>query len=113
MKLEGYAIHCRMHRGERTGKDSSGRNVYKYITEYKTDNGTFVPEKWKEKTMKAIMAAGEMELLEKIKNYCRKHCAWLHKESELQEYAMECLVSRSYLYWNDFLKEEGRQIVTS
>ena len=102
--IEGYAIHYTIHRSEQTGVDARGRKIYRYITEYKTDNGIFEPGEWKQKTMDAIRAAEETEILEKIKQYCKKHCFWLRKETELEEYAMDCLVHRSYLKWNNFKK---------
>lgn len=102
MKLEGYAIRLRISRCQSGGKGPDGRVIRYMIHEYKTDNGTFSPETWKEEVMAAITEAGETELFENLKNYCRKHCAWLHKESEVHEYAMEILVSRSYLHWEDF-----------
>lgn len=102
MKLEGYAVRLRISRCQSAGKGPDGRVLRYMIHEYKTDNGTFTPEVWEEKVRKAIQEAGETELLENLKDHCRKHCAWLHKESEVHEYAMEVLVSRAYLHWEDF-----------
>lgn len=106
LTLEGYAIRMRMFRSEYTGRDHTGRKTYRGIHEYRTDNGTFSPEVWKLKTMEAITAAGETALLDELKAYCRENCAWLHRETEIQEHAMQCLVSRAYLHWNDFMKEK-------
>lgn len=103
--LGEYAIRLRIGRSCLVGRDSNGRNKYRYVHEYETNKGRFLPEEWKEVTMKAIMEADAVELLEKIKAYCSKHCAWLHKKDETEEYAMECLCSGAYLYWEDFEKE--------
>lgn len=105
MCLEEYRIGLRMGRSEFAGYDSTGRKQYRYIHEYETKKGRFSPEKWKEITMKAIVEADAVELLERIKAYCSKHCAWLRKRNEIEEYAIDCLCSRAYLYWEDFEQE--------
>lgn len=103
MCLEEYRIGLRMGRSEFAGYDNiTGKKQYRYIYEYETKKGRFSPEKWKEITMKAIVDADAVELLERIKVYCSKHCAWLRKKNEIEEYAMNCLCSRAYLHWEDF-----------
>ena len=57
---------------------------------------------WLQLTRDAIAAEGKQELFEKIVEHCRTHCAWLHKETELEEYAMSCLSSHAYEHWEDF-----------
>ena len=47
-------------------------------------------------------AEGELDLLTRVKEHCREHCAWLRAEGELEEYAMECLCDRAYRHWKDF-----------
>ena len=42
------------------------------------------------------------QLFERIKEHCRKHCAWLHKETELEEYSLSCLSSHAYGHWEEF-----------
>lgn len=84
------------------GIRSRGGKIYGFREIYKTKIGDFSPEKWRETVRKAIEDAGETELLEEIKQHCREHCAWLHKEADIEEHSMECLVSRAYLHWKDF-----------
>lgn len=105
MCLEDYKINLRIGRSYSTGYNHAGRKQYRYVQEYETNKGRFPPEKWKEITMKAIVEADAVGLLEKIKAYCSVHCAWLCKEDEIEEYAMECLCSRAYLYWEEFEQE--------
>lgn len=69
---------------------------------YETPAGTFLPEEWKKRAKAAIEAEGKLTLLKKVKEHCRGHCAWIHTESDLEEYAIECICSRSYRYWKDF-----------
>ncbi len=77
---------------------------YKIIFQefYETDLGELLPEEWRKQVMAAVGENGKTDLLEQIKDHCRKHCAWLHKEEEIEEYALECLVDEAYLYWKDF-----------
>lgn len=105
MDLEDYSIQLRMGRSHFTRHYNTGGKQYRYVEEYKTNKGIFSQEKWKEVVMKAIVEADAVELLEKIKTYCRKNCAWLRKEGEIEEYAMDCLCSRTYLHWENF--EQG------
>ena len=104
--VEDYVILTKLHRPYEQGRDRTGRKIMGLQILYRTAGaGELSPEAWKKQTLAEIEKAGETELLQQLIDYCRKHCAWLHKEKELHEYAMECLVSRSYLYWTDFQKE--------
>lgn len=89
-------------------KNRNGRWVAKtkYQEFYKTSVGTFPSQEWRDKAMEAVEAAGEITLLEAVKDHCRKYCAWLHKESDIEEYALECMTHRSYLHWDDFQTKE-------
>lgn len=107
MKVEDYAINTRIGRAEPTGtyeitRRGTRRAVLKYVSRYETNAGTFLPEEWKEKALEAIKEAGELDLLENIKDHCREQCAWLKKEKDVEEYAVQCLCNRAYQYWDDF-----------
>lgn len=69
---------------------------------YETPMGEMSHGEWKEKALAEITQQGELDLLEKIQDYCRKHCAWLRKKEETEEYAINCLCSRAYRAWEDF-----------
>lgn len=107
---EDYAIEIRIGRAEGTGRyvitnRGNRREITKFKERYKTKAGEFLPEEWKKLTLQEIEKAGKMELLERIKQHCREHCAWLRREPEIEEYAMGCLCSRAYEYWPDFQEE--------
>ena len=80
--------------------------ITKYVERYETPMGEFLPEIWREEAKEEIKAAGEMELLEQVKEHCRNHCAWLKKENELEDYAINCVCNRAYRAWKDFEYEE-------
>lgn len=112
--VEDYQIELRIGRAERTGnyeitKRGTRREITRYVARYKTPAGIFTPEEWKKQALSAIEAEGESDLLERIKAYCREQCAWTRKEKEIEEYAMDCLCSRSYRHWEDF--ENGETII--
>ena len=105
--VEDYQIQIRTGRAEGTGfyeitRRGNRREITKYKEKYKTPAGVFTPEEWKKKALAAIEKEGEMELLGRIKEYCRKHCAWLHEEKEIEEHAINCLCGRVYKHWKDF-----------
>lgn len=112
--VEDYRIFFREGRSEPTGeyeitKRGTQRRKYRYVSRMKTPVGVLLPEVWKQRAMAEIEAAGEMDLLERIKEYCRERCGWLRKEAEVEEYAIECLCERAYRYWEDF--EDGETII--
>lgn len=45
---------------------------------------------------------GKRIFLKKIKEYCKKNCAWLHTEDDLEEHALNCLASHAYEHWENF-----------
>lgn len=109
--VEDYRIIIRTGSTEPTGqyivnRKGNRKPVLKYAERYETRAGTFPPEVWKAKAMEAIKADDELELMEKVKEYCRNHCAWLRRENELEEYAIDCLCGRIYRHWPDFEYEE-------
>lgn len=109
--VEDYRIRMRTGRAEGTGgyeitKRGIRREITKFVERYETAAGIFLPDEWMKKALGAIEAEGEMSLLESIKEYCRNHCAWLYKEKEVEEYAIDCLCSRAYRHWDDFESTE-------
>ena len=105
--VEDYRIILQCGRAEPTGKYEITRRgtrkaVLQYAVTYKTPIGDFKPEEWRKRALDAIAEAGEMNLLGKIKEYCRNRCAWLRKNTDLEEYAIDCLCGRIYTYWEDF-----------
>ena len=78
----------------------------RWITEsepgFATPRGNITEREWRQQVEEIIKENGLEELLEQIKAHCRRYCAWLKKESELEMYAMECLASRAYESWTEF-----------
>ena len=110
--LKQYAVHHRLGRGAPTGAPYTDRNGrLKYKTEFKeyyeTDAGTFEPDEWKRLVSQAVAEEGKMELLGQIMEYCKKHLAWLHKETEVEDHALECLCSGAYMCWKNFGADSG------
>lgn len=107
---EDYAIRIRTGRAVPTGKFETTRRgtvkpILAYAEEYQTKAGTFSPGIWKEKALEAVKAENKLALLDKVKSYCKEHCAWLHTENELEEYALDCLCEGTYSRWPDFRGE--------
>ncbi|MCD7866823.1 MAG: hypothetical protein LUG62_01180 [Clostridiales bacterium] len=113
--IEDYKIHHQMHTSVSTGRyeitrRGTRRPIMRLQTIYKTNAGDFEPDKWRAAALAEIEKCGETELLEKVKEYCRKNCAWLRKESGLEEYAIDSLCGRSYLHWEDFERREQSEV---
>lgn len=109
--VEDYKIEQRWGCAEPTGRyvmygKGKSRPEMKFVERYHTPAGIFFPEEWRVKALEAIQADGETELLEKIKEHCRENCAWLRKEKDLEEYAVDCLCSRAYRHWPEFEYDE-------
>ena len=111
--VKDYVIRMRMGSSYLAGTEHYGGKAhkkYKYREIYRTNAGEFTPEEWKEKLEQEIHKEGLEELLEHVKIHCREHCMWVKKESEIEEYAMDCLAGRSYEHWADFQSPEGEII---
>lgn len=108
-KVEEYAIKQRTVRSYPKGEEvfrGRPKKTYEIRETYQTNAGEFEIDEWRKEIREAIEKSGENELLERIKQHCRENCAWLHKEEDIEEYAMSCLASRAYRYWNDFDNQE-------
>ena len=107
--ISAYKIRIRSGRAFLTGEEIIGKRrhkKYQYKETYITDTGNFSQNEWMERVAKEIEKEGKTDLLQKIIDHCKTHCAWLHKEEEFREYAMECLCSEAYKYWDDFTISE-------
>ena len=103
--LSSLRIRIRMGRAYKTGSHPyHGRQVpdYAYKELYHTDAGDLEQEEWLALAREAVKREGKEELLKQLKSYCSRRCAWLHKEEEIEEYALDCLASGAYLHWKDF-----------
>lgn len=72
---------------------------------FATAAGNIKKEDWRQQVWKIIQENGLEELLEQIEEHCRRHCAWLKQEPELELYAMDCLASKAYESWTEFGRE--------
>ena len=103
---DDYSIRISIGRAYPKGKGTNAKGrlvtLYGYQTRYRTNAGEFSPEEWKEGALREIRKEKKEPLLEKIKNHCREHCAWLSKEQEIEEYAISCLCNRAYEHWGGF-----------
>ena len=64
-------------------------------------------DEWCRLMKDAVEREGKRELLGRIMEHCRRHCAWLRQDKKLLEYALECLSSGVYIAWNDFGEENA------
>ena len=104
---------CTEFRAEPTGRWIESRNGRRkmetrgveYIT---TKAGRFEMSEWHGLLEEAVFCEEQTWLLNIIIKHVRDHCAWLHTEKEIRNYALECLSSDAYKHWKDF-KTGGRQ----
>ena len=88
-----------------TGKYTTNRNGSRkadttYVHYARTAGlGEITVDEWYSLMAQAIEAEGKQELLERIKDHCKK-LAWLRDDKEITEYAMKCLSSGAYQAWN-------------
>ncbi len=104
LTIEDLSFHRHGHSISRGFRNYQGRIIKDsaFIEEYKTKIGNFSQEEWYELALKTVRETGEYELYLKIVEHCKKHCAWLHKEREISEYALSCMTDRAYKSWGDF-----------
>lgn len=74
----------------------------KFIEEYVTSVGRFLPEEWIEMAKKVVINNGLTDLYEKVQQYCRMQCMWLKTEKQIEEHALSCMTSHAYEHWEDF-----------
>lgn len=81
-----------------------GRRVsdYKMVELYKTKVGTYTPEEWRTLAMQTIKENNQRELYLAVYDHCKTNCAWLHKDDQISEYALDCISSHAYEAWKDF-----------
>lgn len=87
------------------GKDQTGRKQYRGISFKKTLFGDIEDSNYYPLVKELIALAGKTELLEAIKDYSRENCAWLKTESDIENHAIDCLLSKAYEYWESFPKQ--------
>ena len=109
--VEDYRIIIRTGSTEPTGqyivnRKGNRKPVLKYAERYETRAGTFPPEVWKAKAMEAIKADDELELMEKVKEYCRNHCAWLKLiiKNLLLQKVISCLDLCAHSFFHNVLR---------
>lgn len=66
-----------------------------------TRRGKLDKDEWCRLMEEAIREEDKNTLLFQIETHCRLHCAWLHTDQDVHEYAMSCLSSGAYKHWKD------------
>ena len=95
---------CNEFRSEPTGRWIETRNGKRKMetrgVEYVTTKaGRFERGKWHSYLEEAVFCEDLTGLLNIIIKHVRDHCAWLHTEKEIRNYALECLSSGAYHSW--------------
>lgn len=104
-KVEDFKSASNNFRSEFIGKDQTGRKQYREISFKKTLFGDIEDCNYYPLVKELIILAGKKELLGTIKDYCRENCAWLKKEKDVENHAIDCLLSKVFEYWKDFPKQ--------
>lgn len=92
------------------GKNKNGTPHYNFvgIEYFETESaGKIRLEKWFKYFKEAVRAENKEKLFSAICDYCRKNCAWLKTDEDVDVHAAECLCHGSYLHWKDFDYKEG------
>ena len=71
--------------------------------------GTMKLDDWYEAMEAAVEAEGKTDLLKGIEEHVRRHCAWLRKERQVRQHALECLSGENYLAWDGFNAEASQR----
>lgn len=110
--LEKYAIKLKNFYTVPSGEyrlNRLGRKVSINVghNEFVTDAGIFSEEEWRKKVKETIQEEGETDIFNIIIQHVKNNCAWLHKENDIHNYAMEIITNRSYLsgypVWDDVI----------
>lgn len=94
-KTEGTGRYSRSG----NGKFKEERVGVEYVTT--VGAGTMRISDWYLAAEEAVAREGKTELLATIEEYCRHHCAWLHTEEAIRQYALEVLCNEAYKHWTD------------
>lgn len=104
-KIEDFRSASNSFRAEFIGKDQTGRKQYRGISFKKTLFGDIEDCNYYSLMKELIILAGKKELLEAIKDHCRENCVWLKTENDIENYAIDCLLSKAYEHWKGFPKQ--------
>lgn len=78
----------------------------KHIEYVHTHDGRDIPvDEWEDICLEMIAQADLSDLLREIEERCQRECLWV-KQSELQRYAIGCLLNESYRKWEGFTYQE-------
>lgn len=88
IKLKFFVSEVIRNNGTKVGEKSR--------TEFEVKKGIIEENKWYEQAMELIQKYNEVHILEALKIYCKKHCAWLQSDDELYKYCVELHVSRIF-----------------
>lgn len=105
--MEDLKVKIRTGRAMPTGsyeitRIGTKRAVTKFHETFQTNAGEFALDKWYEIARSCVDGSGSYELLARIVEHCRSHCAWLKTDKDREEYALDILVGRVYRHWEDF-----------
>ena len=67
-----------------------------YVT---TAAGRFEMSEWHRLLEEAVFCEEKEWLLNVLRDHVRAHCAWLHTNNDIRNYALECLSSGAYHSW--------------
>jgi hypothetical protein len=82
-----------------TNRNGSRTAITEYFRYARTAGlGEITVDEWYSLMAQAVEAEGKQELLNRIKDHCKK-LAWLRDDKEITEYAMKCLSSGVYRAW--------------
>lgn len=104
-KVEDFKFASNNFRSEFIGKDQAGRKQYRGISFKRTLFGDIEDCIYYPLVKELITFAGKRELLETIKDHCRENCAWLKTENDVENHAIDCLLSKAYEHWKGFPKQ--------
>lgn len=74
---------------------------HEFVEIYKTKIGDFSPAEWNDLALQVVKDTGKYDLYLAVMEHCRKNCAWLHKEAEINELALDCMTNHAYEAWKD------------
>lgn len=98
-------IILRHFRAKELGRSKNPNGSYHRITVgeniFETNIGMIPEDEWEKLAEQAIIDHHDEKLYEAVKGHAKTYCIWLHKDKEIRQYALNCMMGGTWKAWEE------------